>query len=253
MEDKPRRPHSSAIPSHPDNIDSQSIVPGSPARPARRTGAYTRTGEKPDRGKSDWLLPVLVVGVLCGIGYLFYMQLGGRTGTVIPQAAQAVDKTIAASKRAARAAKSAVETGLREPEAEKRGHNEKEGPKFAREREEQAKAAAEERKKLAARGLTPPLTRKEVDKTFRRAVKPVRACYKRHFPNLGNFHRVRVDADIDASGKVLDSSLAESDATEALQKCVGDAVKRLRFRGKREATESHQLFALLGKVQRVKK
>ena len=178
------------------------------------------------------MLPLIVIIGFCAVAYGVWVAAFDR-----PSAAEAsakLNKAIAASKRAARAAKSAVETKVREPELARKGLRQKRGPAFAQEDQEARERHEKLRKELAKRGLTPPLLASEVDKVFSRARKNVHGCYRKHFPKLGNFRCVRVDADINADGKVTAANLVDDDANDATRACVTKAVKRLRFRGKRE-------------------
>ena len=236
-----------SVPSNPDTIAGESVVPSSPTRPGRNVSDKTR------RQGEGMLLPIVLLLGFIGLGYGIYVAAFDKKHVHDLDPSAAVGSAVEASKRAARAAKAALETKVRQPEHARKGQRDKTGPALAEEEKEARERHEQQRKELAARGLTPPLQTSEIDKTFARAKGAIGACYKKHYPKLGNFKRVRVDADIDASGKVTGANLVEEEENEALNTCVSAAVKRLRFRGQRESNESHQMFLVLGKHRSLKK
>jgi hypothetical protein len=249
MKDKKTGQNANSVSSSPDSIPRDAVLPSSRTRPARNRGGSSKRDRR-GGGAWPWVIGLAVVG---GLGWFGYETMQGEDLLAGVNAKEMVEETLVASKRAVFVARSSLETTVRESDHVRRGYRAKKGPKFKAELEANRRAKAVKRKELAARGLTPALERKEVDKSFARAKKSLTACYRKYFDNLGNFHKVNVGVEIAANGRVETVELLQDKAPMALRACVAKAVKRLRFRGKRESSEAHQLFMVLGKVKSIRK
>ncbi len=232
-----------------EDIGGGSIMPSSPSRPARNRP------KNQDDGRSIAVL--LLVVVLVAIAGVVAWQVFGGSGVDTSVAAgraramaagrEAVDFT----KRASKAAVAAAQTAARNSD-QRRGVRDKKGPKFKEDLAEKKAARKKEIEQAKAKGKTAPLTKKEVDKVGERHKGALRKCYVKYATKPANYKRIRIDVRIAEDGKVTDASSPESENDE-LAGCFEGVMKKARFRGKREDTESHQMFVNLGKIKSIRK
>ena len=232
-----------SVASHPDSIDRSSVVPSSPGRPARNVSKKTK--RRGGSGAITTVLALLGVAAVAYFGYQYAVRAGLLKG----------DPTSAAmdgGKEALLEAEAAVAQYGRAKKPTRGGHRPMKGPAFAKQLGAEKKRRSRERRAAAAEGKSPPLTAAEVDKAGRSSLSRVRVCFKRHYPKLGNYHRVEINLDIGARGRVTQSVVQGDHVSDTLNKCVAKAMARLRFRGNRAGMEAHRMFLNLGRVKRVK-